>query len=313
MTMENMDNNIKIDYLDEGRLLDFENSLEDYKIRLLASLEDSENGTFLGGALEEFSKICDRADEHEMSGFNEWLIHDFKNDEGSLINQSLITVNENIRKAMVSSYLSFFDVIQLGEKTIFKDIFDKTDYVVLNSENIDSSGIVFARLYPYGKSFVMSNEFTVYSNEMRKTIVGMVSNKFNESREALSYQYVSEFIKGNPIVLYAIVNIFDDIEKEEQEQEELYSVIALRYACEDKEPIMEIVSSDNSFSKLYEDIYQYSIGERVIMEMVFENATIEFEFVSQEDREIGQGIIEKLFGSKIRFLTEQIIEFDELI
>jgi hypothetical protein len=288
----------------------FLEQIEEMKINLIKTLNKDEliENLFLKEAHETFSFFKEQIINKEEIGFNDWLLHDFKDSKG----KGLVDYTEKneLSEVFKNSRVSFYSVMKIEKKVVLKDLFDRTDYRILNDENFDENSIYFARLYPYSGGYVISDDYYTYSLDNTSMIVKTVSEKFKETREILKYQSISEFINNNSLILFALVNIIGDVELDYVQEE--YNVNIMVYTHKNKNKMIEIITNNKSISNLYENIYQYTVETETLMEIVINENTIEFEYLDDYDKQQVKRVIEEVFGDHISFEKEHAISFDEL-
>lgn len=284
--------------------------------------------------IELASKMFTKAEVSDIqlssdAGFTDWYIHNYqfqnkmyltdlfrKSKEWTLEEKDILDRIEN-------SFISVFEVQGSGDNVYFKDIFNRTDYGILDKEevkNINENELYFVRLYPGEGGFHVSNDMISLGQIYKDVLVKNFMETYNEYCRLHGALELDAYTYGNPLIMYKIVHILEDLDAETTFTEGDYSVYQSVYVYKNIKPLLELLDNDKRFEKaLHEfDSYVYKLydgldSEIILSEIVLCDNRLEAECLSARERTLSKKIIEEVLSDQIVFLEDSIVDFDDLL
>ncbi|MBN2261160.1 MAG: hypothetical protein JW702_11475 [Clostridiales bacterium] len=252
-----------------------------------------------------------------VNGFNDWIIHDylFENKYNLIdIYKANHSIDEDLYNVFNNSKISYFVVVKTASGFILKDIFDKSDYSILNDELLDETGIIFARIYKNGNQYYYVDEMTVFHGGYKDHLIKGIMGKFNESKDLIGYLNIDEFIDRNSFLLYAFANIVDELVNAADEVEN-YDIYEAVYIIENRSSVDKVLKGSEGIRIIAADegIYQLIDDGVVLGEIIDLKSKLEFDFITAEALERGKVIIEILFENTLIHLTDQVVVVEDLL
>lgn len=284
--------------------------------------------------IETASKMFTKADVEDIqlssdAGFTDWYIHNYqfqnklyltdifrKSKELSLDEKDIVDRIEN-------SFISVFEAQGNGEDIYFKDIFTKSDYGILDKEelkNIIKNELYFVRLYPGDGGFHLSDDIISIGQNFKDILVKNFMETYNEFCRLNGAVDLDAYTYGNPLIMYKIIHILEDLNAEETFLEGDYSVYQSVYVYKEIGPILELLNKNNRFEMALDEfdsyvykLYDSSNKEIILSEIVLCDNRLEAECLSDRERSLSKKVIEEVLGDTIVFLEDMIVDFDDLL
>ncbi|MCH4887749.1 hypothetical protein EZV73_09200 [Acidaminobacter sp. JC074] len=247
-------------------------------------------------------------------GFNQWLIHDYRNAKGETMAELIL--EDEMKDVLMNSIHSVFKVIFEKNKIVFKDLFTAVDYVIESSETFENNDLVSVRIYPVeGKYLVVDNpEF--YGAELEMTIRQSIMNKYNEYCSSNAPMGIEDFIKDNSQLIYHLTNIIHYYENEMMEDDDMVVYVA-EYAIKERELVLDMLLNTDHFQILetYEDEMTLVVLDDGVQigEALVTSHKIELEAKSQTILDIGKSLIHKYAGDSAVFIKDLELGLDDLL
>lgn len=279
------------------------------------------NADLIEKATEVFLKGS--SDRNDMMGFNDWLVHDYRDDQ----NRSLVSiyaaenpVSENERAVLFSietSVFSAFERMPIQDKVVFKDLFTKFDYALV--DEVEGGGVILARIYTFkGQNFILEAPEYLTEDYRGILIKGMLE-KYNEYCRLFSPIQIEAFVKGHSQILYRFLNIIDSTAAEHSLSDHDYVVHQSTYIIKDRTAVQDILLGSGQFQLMLEDSAGVVIkmiqneSDDVLAEIVVVDDRLEIECISEEALEFAKNAVEMLTLDEVTHLRDEIVSLDDLL
>lgn len=248
-------------------------------------------------------------------GFNNWLIHDYK-DQGVSVLDRLTLEDDQVKNTIKNSVISVFRVHIEKVNMVFKDIVTGEDFVVKTDQLFESGDLVKVRLYPVDNHFTIIDNPDFFNPEFENTIRKSIMSQYNRYCAMNEPMDIRVFVKSQSQYIYHLAAIIDYYEAEMEDDESLY-VYTVLYGIEDKEEILDLLLDSEHFQLVeqFEDettIMLYDDGVE-ISEVLVMPKRLEIDANSSALRDIAKEILEKLLKDKIAKLSEEVQGLDDIL
>lgn len=272
----------------------------------------------IDAAKEDYLKGVDG--DYKEYGFDNWFLTDYVHEGRDMMtlfiqNQGLTSEERETIKSIQGSWFSYFEVFEIEGKSLLKDLFTKEDFKVENSELLGDGSIVAARLYPVGNDYYIEI-LEHFDGDMQQHVTGAVLAKYNEYCVQNETVDIGMFIKNASLLLYKFMTVFRNVSFQESDDGEEYAVYQSDYVFENRDKVIEILSTEGSFEFVDEEdgaeIYSFS-HEGAIVELVIGQNKIEIEAPSEASRKEIKSKVESLLEGYISFVQDIILNIDDIL
>src|SRR6056297_1563118 len=255
-------------------------------------------------------------------GFNNWLVFDYKFENGSSFieeyykNNNLNEVEVSLLKAIENSTFSVFTVIETDQRKFLKDVFTREDYDIKNEERIDRNPII-ARIINYDHSNIIIDVIEKWAESSEKGIKQAILKKYNEIYSENRNMSIGEFIQKNEIVIYKYLMIYKDVEIKSVFEDEEYYVYQTKYKILDSDEFYKAINSSKPFvfqtDEFKNEIYELYQDNLLLAEIEIINDKFNVECRSQEELDQANLIIEDVLSDNVIKLKDEVLNIEDLI
>jgi len=280
-------------------------------------------GTFFSSAEVEELKLSTDA------GFTDWYMHNYQFENKLYLTDLFrkskeLTIDEkDIIDRVDNSIISIFELQGNGEEVYFKDIFTKADYQIIDKEELEilnAEELHFVRLYPGENGFHLSNDKISCGISFKDILVKTFMARYNEYCKKAGATDIDSYTYENPLIIYKVVHILEDLEAETVYGDEDYSVYQSVYVYKELKSVLEIMDNESRLEKAFEEadsfvykLYETADQEVIISEIVLCDNRLEAECLSAVDRSKSKAVLEEILNNVVVFLEDQIVGFDDLL
>lgn len=273
-----------------------------------------EAGAFYGKGLD--------ADSIDI-GFKEWLLKSFKLENGKSfyeMYESHVAV-EAEEKAVVAqlkgTIFSVFKTMNVGEKTLLKDIVTNEDFHLLEM-NLDSDMLIAAHLVKEGNGYYLLGDYETLDTSYETLLKKGVFEKYNEYCTGNKAMGISEFIRSNEIIIGKLLLIIMDSEyKMIDGEHEEYKVHQATYIFNDKDEIRKVLESKEKYGITTDEadymVFKMMEDDTIIAEVVIAEKRMEIECHNDLGLDYCKEIVESDFGDLIIHLQDEVLDIDDLL
>jgi len=242
--------------------------------------------------------------------FLDWLICDKNIDYKNITNES----NKKFIDAIISSYFSIFEVIEIDGKSFVKDIFTGDDFKLENSDEVNSDTLYAGRIIKFREGKHYLKIFSGYDKELKKVFYSGIMKKYNEWFNEKGAVDIKEFISNESIAIYKFLNIYDTISLNDEEDEDYY-VYQIEYIFPDKKLVKGILDKEAEFIEEHDDgmIYRLNVDEVSFVELVLSENKIELETTLEDSIGKCKMKMTEIFGDRIKHLRDVKLFIDDLL
>ncbi|MBN2899163.1 MAG: hypothetical protein JXO44_10360 [Clostridia bacterium] len=293
--------------------------IETLQVKAIEYFFTKHSNKVLEAAKEAFLKGIESS--YREYGFDNWLLCDFEYEGQNMMtyysqNQPVMALEKPILQTIKDSWFSYFEVFEIEGKSLIKDLFTKDDYRVENSELLSGGTVVAARLYPL-EDKVYIEIFESFDAQLHQHVSGAVLAKYNEYCSQNGTIEIDTFIKSHSVLLYKFMNVFKNVSNlSEEDSEEEYMVYQSDYVFEDRDKIIDALSTEGCFEFLEKDsdyeIYSYTCNG-VIVEILITQHKMEIEAPTESSRQIVKEKIETLLEGYINFVQDLTLQIDDIL
>ncbi len=267
--------------------------------------------------INDAKDIFSKTDQQEIqlstdAGFNDWYIHDYKLKSELYIadlyrkDNDLNKDQKEILDSVSASILSVFEVRGEEGSYFLKDIFTQRDYGIESQEEIeflDKKSLQFIRLYPYKGQFVLNTESKSLGYNFKEILVKTFMEQYNKYAKSLGVAEVEEFAYNNPLMVYKIVHILEDLDAETMYDNDEYLVYQSVFLYTELNKILEIMNNHPLFECSLEEggsyvykLYETEAKENIISEIVLCDNRLESECLNDIDLQAAKKSIARSVG-----------------
>lgn len=248
------------------------------------------------------------------SGFNNWIIHDYKDQKGYLVDQ--MDMDVELSNSVKHSLISVFKVHLEKVNIVFKDIITGEDFIINSDQMFEDGDLIKVRLYPVDNHYTILDNPDFFNPALEATIRKSVMSQYNRYCSMNEPVDIRVFVKEQSQYIYHLANIIEFYESEMEDDETLYVYTAV-YGIEDKEAVLDILLDHEAFQLVeqYEDettIMLYNDGLEVAEILVLPKR-IEVDAKDQALRELAKEYIETTLKEKAAKIKEDILSLDDIL
>jgi hypothetical protein len=255
-------------------------------------------------------------------GFNNWLIFDYKFDNGSSFieeyykNNNLNDVEISLLQAIENSTFSVFRVIETDQRKFLKDVFTKEDYIIDNEKRIDRAPII-ARIINFKQKNIIVEVIEKWAESSEKGIKQAILKKYNEIFSENRNMGIDEFIQKNAIVIYKYLMIYKDVEIKSVFEDEEYYVYQTLYKILVSDVFYKKIKSSKAFvfqtDEFKNKIYELYQDKALLAEIEIINDKFNVECRSQEELNESNLLIETILSDSVLKLKDEVLNIEDLI
>lgn len=255
-------------------------------------------------------------------GFNNWLIFDYKFENGSSFiqeyykNSNLNEVEISLLEAIENSTFSVFKVIETDQRKFLKDAFTREDYIIDNENRIDRDPII-ARIINFDHKNIIIEVIEKWAESSEKGIKQAILKKYNEIYSENRNMSIGEFIQKNEIVIYKYLMIYKDVEIKSVFEDEEYYVYQTKYKILDSDEFYKAINSSKPFvfqtDEFKNEIYELYQDKALLAEIEIINDKFNVECRSQEELDESNLLIETILSDSVLKLKDEVLNIEDLI
>jgi len=255
-------------------------------------------------------------------GFNNWLIFDYKFENGSSFiqeyykNSNLNEVEISLLEAIENSTFSVFKVIETDQRKFLKDVFTREDYIIDNENRIDRDPII-ARIINFDHKNIIIEVIEKWAESSEKGIKQAILKKYNEIYSENRNMSIGEFIQKNEIVIYKYLMIYKDVEIKSVFEDEEYYVYQTKYKILDSDEFYKAINSSKPFvfqtEEFKNEIYELYQDKALLAEIEIINDKFNVECRSQEELDESNLLIETILSDSVLKLKDEVLNIEDLI
>lgn len=287
----------------------------------------SEYKDIISEATSLFTRVRDEESIYGSEfGLNQWLVHDYQLENGAgkfpdLYKSRVDTTSEEAQmlEMINKSRLSIFQMIKGSTGYFLKDILTRQDYEIIDMElmeRMDETAIHLFRLYPYQNKWFAIPEGGVLDRTFLDILYKGLMDKYGEYCRLHGPQDLDVFVYNNPLLVYKLTEIVEDIEMSELGNDEDFTVYQSLYLYQEQKEIVELMETlpGAELSISEEGVYVYRmIDEMQLAEIILFEHRMEIECVNESDRKKVRGIIQNHFGDRIAHVRDEVLDMDQLL
>lgn len=255
-------------------------------------------------------------------GFNNWLIFDYKFENGSSFiqeyykNSNLNEVEISLLEAIENSTFSVFKVIETDQRKFLKDAFTREDYIIDNENRIDRDPII-ARIINFDHKNIIIEVIEKWAESSEKGIKQAILKKYNEIYSENRNMSIGEFIQKNEIVIYKYLMIYKDVEIKSVFEDEEYYVYQTKYKILDSDGFYKAINTSKPFvfqtDEFKNEIYELYQDKALLAEIEIINDKFNVECRSQEELDESNLLIETILSDSVLKLKDEVLNIEDLI
>lgn len=259
-------------------------------------------------------------------GLNQWLIHDYKWDDDDTSFAQLYketTALSDEEKQMIEmitkSRLSIFQIQKSVKVPYIKDILTRKDYSIINPESLelfDETSIHLFRAYPFQGSWIIISEGGVLDKTFLESLYKALMDKYVEHTKIHGPSDLETFVYGNPLLVYKLVEIVEDIESLEMGNDEYYVVYQSAYVYLDKNQIVKMMENLPNIELAIEEdgVFVYRLFEgQQLAEVILTENKMEVECNTELERKRTKELLQNHFGDLITHVKDEVLDMDQLL
>lgn len=279
----------------------------------------------------EYSEEIEKAYELYMEGlpegtielgFNNWLIFDYKFENGSSFIQEFYKKNDlneveiSLLKAIENSTFSVFKVMETDQRKFLKDVFTKEDYIIDNENKIDRDPII-ARIINIERKNIIIEVIEKWAETSEKGIKQALLKKYNEIYSENRNKDIGEFVQNNAIIIYKYLMIYKDVEIKSVFEDEEYYVYQSKYKILDSDKFHQTINKSKVLifqtDEFENEIYELYDDKIVLAEIEIINDKFYVECRSQEELDQANLKLENILLDSVLKLKDEVLNIEDLI
>lgn len=305
---------------------------QDELVKLLDELLFYGSTTRFKNEIQSASELFSKSDDNDLKlstdvGFTDWYIHDYKFSNQLFLvdsfrkDRTLESNEKEILDSIENSILSIFEIHGDEGKFFIKDIFTKRDYAIQNQAFLaisNAEDLHLMRIYPSESLFIVL-ESTVVGSNFKEVLIKTLFEHYNQYSRIAGAVDIEGFVKNNPLVIYKIAHILEELEFETVFEDE-YKVYQSVYIYKEVKDVLRVLDSNDRFEcTLNEgDCFVYKFLDKEdktieISEIVLCDNRLEAECLNSIDLEDVKKHIEELLEGIVVYVGDEIVDFDDLI
>jgi hypothetical protein len=255
-------------------------------------------------------------------GFNNWLIFDYKFENGSSFiqeyykNSNLNEVEISLLEAIENSTFSVFKVIETDQRKFLKDVFTREDYIIDNENRIDRDPII-ARIINFDHKNIIIEVIEKWAETSEKGIKQAILKKYNEIYAENRNMDIGEFVQNNAIIIYKYLMIYKDVEIKSVFEDEEYYVYQSKYKILESDEFHQAINESKAFvfqtDEFKNEIYELYEDNIVLAEIEIINDKFNVECRSQEELDQANLKLENILSDSVLKLKDEVLNIEDLI
>lgn len=264
----------------------------------VAYLKTDEGQRVLASAQEVFDQTVGK----DARGFNDYLLYDFAV-EGR-------TVFERLTGEAPQVYTSFFERLNVPDKTVVKDLFTKADLELEEGAALQE-GILFLKLERVAGKYRLVSEPLTLETAYRPQVTKLF---YDAIKEDSFIGDPADFVRDHPLLMYGIYHVLTEA-LETLSYDEQHMVYQSVYQITEESAFLRAKACEDIVSLEDEDFDLFNLidGDEVVAQVLREQSRLEVEARTPELRERAKAMMETCFGDSIRHLVDDLITLDDLL